>query len=83
MCNSFVRVGTVQENILFEAPFHADDYEQAIKAANLQADFEQLAAGDQTELGEGVRLPSPSHSELIKQTSSSSPQRREPESGKI
>jgi hypothetical protein len=45
----------VQENILFEAPFHADDYENAVTAANLQPDFEQLAAGDQTELGEGVR----------------------------
>jgi len=47
--------GTVQENILFEAPFHADDYDRAITAANLHADFEQLPAGDQTELGEGVR----------------------------
>eukprot|EP00892_Ulva_mutabilis_P008206 jgi/Ulvmu1/5758/UM025_0012.1 len=50
---AFIFGGTVQENILFEAPFHADDYDRAITAANLHADFEQLAAGDQTELGEG------------------------------
>lgn len=45
----------MQENILFEAPFHADDYDRALTAAGLHTDLEQLPAGDQTELGEGVR----------------------------
>lgn len=50
------RAGTVQDNILFDLDWSAGRYERAVAAASLHADLEQLPAGDQTELGEGVRL---------------------------
>lgn len=47
--------GTVQDNILFDLDWSPGRYEKAIAASNLSTDLEQMPAGDQTELGEGVR----------------------------
>ena len=45
----------MQDNILFDLEWSPGRYESALLAADLYPDLEQLAAGDQTELGEGVR----------------------------
>ncbi|KAG0011025.1 hypothetical protein BGZ80_001010 [Entomortierella chlamydospora] len=48
---------TVRDNILFGKPFDQIKYDQIIHAAGLRPDFEMLAAGDQTEIGErGINL---------------------------
>jgi ABC-type multidrug transport system fused ATPase/permease subunit len=49
--------GTIRENILFSKPFDEKRYKEAIEACGLKRDFEILAAGDQTEIGEkGITL---------------------------
>lgn len=49
--------GTIRENILFAAPYDEKRYKQAIEACGLKRDFEILAAGDKTEIGEkGITL---------------------------
>ena len=45
----------MQDNILFDLDWSPGRYEKALAAASLQTDLEQMPAGDQTELGEGVR----------------------------
>eukprot|EP00854_Cymbomonas_tetramitiformis_P002584 gene2584-3337_t len=48
---------TVRENIIFGRPFAATYYNQVVEACSLVPDFQQLAAGDQTEIGErGINL---------------------------
>ena len=48
---------TLQNNILFGQPLHEDRYRRVVRACELEADLKQLAAGDQTEIGEkGVNL---------------------------
>ncbi|CCH62018.1 hypothetical protein TBLA_0G00710 [Henningerozyma blattae CBS 6284] len=48
---------TVRNNILFNSPYNKDRYDAAIVAAGLKRDFEILAAGDLTEIGErGITL---------------------------
>ena len=56
MKGTAARAGTVQDNILFDLDWSPGRYERAVAAANLNDDLEQLPAGDQTELGEGVRF---------------------------
>ena len=49
--------GTIKENIVFAAPFDKKRYTATIEACGLKRDFEILAAGDQTEIGEkGITL---------------------------
>ena len=49
--------GTIKENILFAAPFDEKRYKAAVEACGLKRDFEILAAGDKTEIGEkGITL---------------------------
>eukprot|EP00434_Breviolum_minutum_P026643 symbB.v1.2.023547.t1/scaffold2160.1/size87486/2 len=48
---------TVRQNILFGEPFSEAHYTECIRCCNLDQDFEQLAAGDQTKVGEkGIAL---------------------------
>ncbi|KAF9355136.1 hypothetical protein BGX26_006959 [Mortierella sp. AD094] len=48
---------TVKDNILFGKPFDQEKYDRVIYASGLKPDFEMLAAGDQTEIGErGINL---------------------------
>lgn len=49
--------GTIKENILFATPYEEKRYKETIEACGLKRDFEILAAGDQTEIGEkGITL---------------------------
>ena len=49
--------GTIKENILFATPYDEKRYKAAIEACGLKRDFEILAAGDNTEIGEkGITL---------------------------
>ncbi|GAV28278.1 hypothetical protein PMKS-001748 [Pichia membranifaciens] len=49
--------GTIRENILFATPYDEKRYKAAIEACGLKRDFEILAAGDKTEIGEkGITL---------------------------
>lgn len=49
--------GTIKENILFAAPYDEKRYKAAVEACSLKRDFEILAAGDKTEIGEkGITL---------------------------
>eukprot|EP01079_Euglenida_sp_SAG-EU17-18_P000382 gene382-2420_t len=48
---------TVQENIMFGSAYFEQEYEAVLDDCCLRQDFKQLAAGDQTEIGEqGVNL---------------------------
>lgn len=48
---------TVRENILFGKEYDKDKYDNIIEACALIPDFEQLASGDKTEIGEkGINL---------------------------
>jgi ABC-type multidrug transport system fused ATPase/permease subunit len=48
---------TVQDNILFGAPFDKSRYQQAVQCSQLAADLKQLPSGDQTLIGErGINL---------------------------
>ena len=44
--------GTVRSNILFGQPFEKQKYQEVIKACALLKDFEQLAQGDKTYVGD-------------------------------
>ncbi|KAL6841674.1 hypothetical protein ACP4OV_028503 [Aristida adscensionis] len=50
--NSWVRSGTVRDNILFGKPFNKEQYEKAIKACALDKDIENFDHGDLTEIGQ-------------------------------
>eukprot|EP00935_MAST-01C_sp_MAST-1C-sp1_P001881 g1881.t1 len=53
----WIQNATVRDNILFGAAYDAKWYETVIKACSLEADMEQLPAGDSTEIGErGINL---------------------------
>jgi len=53
---SWIFSGTVRENILFGRPFDSRKYREALRAADLEADLDQMG-GDDTELGErGVNV---------------------------
>lgn len=48
---------TIKNNIIFATPFNQDRYDKVVDACGLTRDFEILAAGDQTEIGEkGITL---------------------------
>lgn len=48
---------TIRNNITFATPFNPDRYEKVVEACGLTRDFEILAAGDKTEIGEkGIAL---------------------------
>mmetsp|Transcript_133973 Transcript_133973/g.232584 ORF Transcript_133973/g.232584 Transcript_133973/m.232584 type:complete len:1411 (-) Transcript_133973:84-4316(-) len=48
---------TVEKNITFQCEFDRTRYKKAVEVCQLQADLNQLAAGDQTEIGEkGINL---------------------------
>ncbi|GAB9476037.1 Abc transporter c family member 2, partial [Globisporangium polare] len=54
---AWIRNSTVQDNILFEAPFDVERYQQVLEAAQLAMDLYALPNGDQTEIGErGINL---------------------------
>ncbi|GAB9468896.1 Abc transporter c family member 2 [Globisporangium polare] len=54
---SWIRNASVKENILFEAPFNQELYEQVLEAAQLAMDLDALPNGDQTEIGErGINM---------------------------
>ncbi|KAF6040171.1 hypothetical protein EB796_001523 [Bugula neritina] len=54
---AWIMNATVRDNILFGKEFDAQKYNKTVKACALLSDFEQLAAGDQTEIGErGINL---------------------------
>ncbi|KAF1320970.1 Abc transporter c family member 2, partial [Globisporangium splendens] len=54
---SWIRNASVKDNILFEAAFDADRYQQVLEATQLAMDLYALPDGDQTEIGErGINL---------------------------
>ncbi|CAI7570859.1 unnamed protein product [Penicillium viridicatum] len=53
----WITFGTIQENIVGASPWDRPWYDQVTKSCALQADFQQLPAGDQTKVGvRGSRL---------------------------
>jgi len=53
----WIQNATVRENILFGSPYDRDWYNRVVYACALASDFDQLADGDQTEIGErGINL---------------------------
>lgn len=57
---SFIRHGTLRDNILFGQPMWRERYQEALRQAALLPDLEILEDGDMTEVGEnGVTLVSP------------------------
>lgn len=53
----WITFGTIQENIVGASPWDRPWYDQVTKSCALQADFQQLPAGDQTKAGvRGSRL---------------------------
>ncbi|KAF8674747.1 hypothetical protein HU200_048028 [Digitaria exilis] len=54
---AWMQNGTMQENILFGKPMHAERYKEIIRSCCLQKDLEIMEFGDQTEIGErGINL---------------------------
>ncbi|XP_066155170.1 multidrug resistance-associated protein 1-like [Euwallacea fornicatus] len=54
---AWIQNATVQDNITFGAPLNKLKYQQIVDACALRPDFEMLANGDQTEIGEkGINL---------------------------
>ncbi|KAI5001703.1 hypothetical protein ZWY2020_026353 [Hordeum vulgare] len=54
---TWIRNGTIQENILFGQPMHLEKYREIIHACCLEKDLEMMEFGDQTEIGErGINL---------------------------
>ena len=47
---------TLRDNILFSKTFNREKYEQVLDSCSLVEDIKILAGGDQTEIGERVRL---------------------------
>lgn len=55
--NPWIQNASVRDNILFGAPYDRDWYNRVVFACSLTSDFEQLADGDSTEIGErGINL---------------------------
>ncbi|OEL32798.1 ABC transporter C family member 14 [Dichanthelium oligosanthes] len=54
---AWIQTGTIQENILFGQPMHAERYNEVIRSCCLEKDLEMMEFGDQTEIGErGINL---------------------------
>lgn len=54
---SWIRNGTIQENILFGLPMNTERYKEVIRVCCLEKDLEVMEFGDQTEIGErGINL---------------------------
>ncbi|KAG2693450.1 hypothetical protein I3760_08G097800 [Carya illinoinensis] len=54
---SWIRNGTIQENILFGLPLDIERYKEVIRVCCLEKDLEMMECGDQTEIGErGINL---------------------------
>ncbi|GBG28038.1 ATP-binding cassette transporter abc3 [Hondaea fermentalgiana] len=55
--NPWIQNATMRENILFGSPYDREWYNHVVFACSLTSDFEQLADGDATEIGErGINL---------------------------
>lgn len=55
--SAWIQNATIRENILFGKAMNQEWYDQVIEACALQADFDMLPSGDQTEVGErGITL---------------------------
>ena len=50
---SYIRHGTIRENIVFGQPFWEERYREVIRQAVLEPDLKLLEHGDMTEVGEG------------------------------
>jgi len=53
---AWIQNATVRSNILFGKEFDQEKYDAVLEACALLPDFEILPAGDQTEIGEKVRV---------------------------
>ncbi|KAJ1270320.1 hypothetical protein BS78_06G045000 [Paspalum vaginatum] len=54
---AWIQNGTIQENILFGKPMHAERYKEVVRSCCLEKDLEIMEFGDQTEIGErGINL---------------------------
>lgn len=54
---SYIRHGSVRDNILFGLPFWKERYDEVLHQCSLESDLELLVDGDRTEVGEnGVNL---------------------------
>ncbi|KAL0044905.1 hypothetical protein WJX82_001780 [Trebouxia sp. C0006] len=55
--SAFIYNASVRDNILFGLPFEQERYDQAIAAAAVRPDLDNMQAGDKTEMGErGINL---------------------------
>lgn len=52
----WIQNATLKDNILFGHPYNEQKYQTVLEACALQQDLEVLPGGDQTEIGEKVRL---------------------------
>lgn len=53
---AWIQNGSLQENILFGTDLNRSFYELVLESCALLPDLEQLPNGDQTEIGERVRI---------------------------
>ena len=53
---AWIQNGSLQENILFGTDLNRSYYELVLESCALLPDLEQLPNGDQTEIGESVRI---------------------------
>jgi ABC-type transport system involved in cytochrome bd biosynthesis fused ATPase/permease subunit len=56
---AWIQNATLRDNILFGAPLDEARYAAVVHACALDADLEQLPAGDQTEIGKAATAPTP------------------------
>jgi ABC-type multidrug transport system fused ATPase/permease subunit len=53
----WIQNATLRDNILYGSPYREEWYQTVVKACSLEADLQQLPAGDSTEIGErGINL---------------------------
>ena len=50
---SYIRHGTIRENVVFGQPFWEERYWEVLRQCGLEPDLKLLEEGDMTEVGEG------------------------------
>lgn len=71
---AWIQNATLKKNVLFNKPYESKLYKEALEACALLPDLEILPGGDQTEIGEKVRIsPFISSASVISEASTSFP----------
>ena len=66
---AWIQNATLRDNILFGKPYEDNKYDAVLEACALKPDLEILPGGDQTEIGEKVKI-----SKLLKNLPKHSPE---------